>query len=344
MVNTLLKATLADVAPVVIDDGVVATIDYLSQMAAIQVVHKNFELEEWTKICVPSLSIFMSEQDAEVVTSKLLEACMKDYESRKAKPVEDDDEGEDLCDCEFSLAYGGKILLNNTRLHLKRGRRYGLCGPNGCGKSTLMRAIANGQLEGFPGPEELKTVYVEHDLDSSLAETPVVELIVNEPALAGISREHVVEVLSSVGFTDEWRNCPVAALSGGWKMKLALARAMLMKADILLLDEPTNHLDVKNVAWLADYLNSLTQVSCIIVSHDSGFLDNVCTDIVHYENRKLKQYRGNLSKFVEQKPEARVYYELSEAAVKFTFPEPGYLEGVKTKDKALLKVRGEGGL
>ena len=72
--------------------------------------------------------------------------------------VEDDEEGEDLCNCEFSLAYGGKILLNNARLHMKRGQRYGLCGHNGCGKSTLMRAIANDQLEGFPPPTELKTV------------------------------------------------------------------------------------------------------------------------------------------------------------------------------------------
>jgi hypothetical protein len=68
------------------------------------------------------------------------------------------------------------------------------------------------------------------------------------------------------------------------------ARAMLMKADIMLLDEPTNHLDVYNVKWLEDYLNGLSQVTSIIVSHDSGFLDNVCTDIIHYEDRKLRRY------------------------------------------------------
>ena len=66
---------------------------------------------------------------------------------------------------------------------------------------------------------------------------------------------------------------------------------MLMKADIMLLDEPTNHLDVRNVAWLQDYLCSLTNVTSMIVSHDSGFLDTVCTDIIHYEDRKLKRYR-----------------------------------------------------
>eukprot|EP00475_Leptophrys_vorax_P006216 TRINITY_DN13820_c0_g1_i3.p1 TRINITY_DN13820_c0_g1~~TRINITY_DN13820_c0_g1_i3.p1 ORF type:complete len:982 (-),score=143.49 TRINITY_DN13820_c0_g1_i3:995-3877(-) len=342
MVLTILKAALGEVHPaVVVDDGVVATLDFVSAMCAQQVVHKNFEPEDWRKMVAPFLAPFVpAEEDAEKVAAVALERCMADYEARKVKPaVEDDDDGaEELCTCEFSLAYGGKILLNNANLFLKRGRRYGLCGPNGCGKSTLMRAIANGQLEGFPSPDELKTVYVEHDLDASVAEVPVVDLIVNDPALAGIDRAHVVEVLASVGFTPEWQASPVAALSGGWKMKLALARAMLMKADILLLDEPTNHLDVANVAWLAGYLTSLTEVSCIIVSHDSGFLDRVCSDIIHYENRKLKQYRGNLSKFVEQKPEARVYYELAEATTKFTFPEPGFLEGVKTKDKAILKM------
>lgn len=76
----------------------------------------------------------------------------------------------------------------------------------------------------------------------------------------------------------------------------------------------------------------------MLVSHDSGFLDRVCTDIIHYETRKLKRYKGNLSEFVKQKPEARAYYELSAATIKFTFPEPGYLEGVKTKDKGILKM------
>ena len=66
---------------------------------------------------------------------------------------------------------------------------------------------------------------------------------------------------------------------------------MLMKADIMLLDEPTNHLDVKNVAWLEDYLTHLPDVTSMVVSHDSGFLDHVCTGIIHYENRKLKHYK-----------------------------------------------------
>lgn len=121
-------------------------------------------------------------------------------------------------------------------------------------------------------------------------------------------------------------------------MKLALARAMLMKADILLLDEPTNHLDSTNVAWLEEYLTSMPDVSSMIVSHDSGFLDNVCTDIIHYENKKLKHYVGNLSEFVKVRPEAKAYYELGAAAFAFKFPDPGFLDGIKGKTQSVMRV------
>jgi len=87
----------------------------------------------------------MTEDDAIKTCSELLKRCEKDVMPRVIDD-DHDEEGEDLCNCEFSLGYGAKILLNNTRLHLKRGMRYGVCGYNGCGKSTLMRAISNGQV------------------------------------------------------------------------------------------------------------------------------------------------------------------------------------------------------
>ena len=107
--------------------------------------------------------------------------------------------GEDLCECEFSLAYGAKILLNNTKLHLKRGKLYGLCGPNGCGKSTLMRAIAKGHVDGFPPADVLRTVYVEHDIDASQSEMAVVEFVHKDPALQGTSHPEQEQV-AQVGF------------------------------------------------------------------------------------------------------------------------------------------------
>ncbi|WP_289490500.1 ATP-binding cassette domain-containing protein, partial [Klebsiella pneumoniae] len=145
-----------------------------------------------------------------------------------------------------------------------------------------MRAIANGQLDGFPPKSELRTVYVELDIDASVAETPVFVFVVTDSLVKEVlpSRERVVEVLESVGFDAERQALPVASLSGGWKMKLALARAMLMNADIMLLDEPTNHLDVTNVQWLINYLVGLKGVTSVVVSHDSGFLDAVCSSII----------------------------------------------------------------
>jgi elongation factor 3 len=106
-----------------------------------------------------------------------------------------------------------------------------------------------------------------------------------------------------------------------------------------LLFQPTNHLDQFAIKWLTDYIINLTTCTCLLVSHDTKFLDAVCTNIIHYENLKLKSYRGNLSEFVKIKPEAKAYYELSSDFVSFKFPEPGPLEGVKSLTKAVLKTR-----
>jgi len=127
-------------------------------------------------------------------------------------------------------------------------------------------------------------------------------------------------------------------LSGGWRMKLAMARAMLQRADILLLDEPTNHLDVMNVRWVKNYINSLKNVTCIMVSHDSGFLNDCCTDILQIQRLKLRQYRGNLSSFIEANPEAKSYFNIKSSKLKFNFPQPGPIEGIKSRSKALMKM------
>lgn len=310
--------------------------EYITSLACVLINSECFESSEWTACFVPYVQSFLEHGLAENACATFLSKCFQQSKSKNVL-TEDDDEGEDLCNCEFSLAYGGKILLNNTNLWLKRGRRYGLCGPNGVGKSTLMRAIANGQLDGFPPKDVLKTVYVEHDIDGCEAELSVVEFVATDVQIS-VDREEIVSTLSSVGFTTQMQNSSVHSLSGGWKMKLALARAMLMHADIFLLDEPTNHLDVVNVKWLENYLNNLPNVTSMIVSHDAQFLDNVCTDIIHYEVLKLKRYRGNLSEFVKKVPEAQSYYDLSAHQLVFRFPEPGLLEGVKSKGKALLKM------
>eukprot|EP00996_Jenningsia_fusiforme_P006815 NODE_85_length_3392_cov_189.070894_g76_i0.p1 GENE.NODE_85_length_3392_cov_189.070894_g76_i0~~NODE_85_length_3392_cov_189.070894_g76_i0.p1 ORF type:complete len:1061 (-),score=236.14 NODE_85_length_3392_cov_189.070894_g76_i0:161-3343(-) len=301
---------------------------------------KVFDGETWSKVLCPYLTNYVNAKEAEALSQQFFKKCGPT--ALEEEEEEEDEEGEDLCNSEFSLAYGSKILLNTAKLHLKRGRRYGLCGGNDVGKSTLMRSIAGGQLEGFPDADTLRSVYVEPDIPAALADLSVIEFVFADPKLAHESRDEVTRVLKSVDFSDEMIVGPVTALSGGWRMKLALSRAMLAKADILMLDEPTNHLDVKNVAWLQKYLISLDRVTTIAVSHDSRFLDEVCTDIIHFENKKLRRYKGNLSHFVKLKPEAKSYYELSSSKLVFKFPEPGYLEGVKSRSKVILKASGVG--
>lgn len=299
---------------------------------------KEADSISWTTALKPYFAAIVGDNDAQGIVDALRKRVSPGAEAEDAEEA-DDEEGEDLCNCTFNLAYGAKILLNQTHLRLKRGQRYGLCGPNGSGKSTLMRAINNEQVEGFPKKSEVKTVFVEHDLDSADTELTTIDWTMKKLAEVGIdtSQTDVERQLGEFGFTPEMTSNLITALSGGWKMKLALARAVFEKPDILLLDEPTNHLDVKNVKWLEDYLMS-SPCTSIIVSHDTGFLNNVCQHIINYERFKLKRYRGNLKEFVKKCPSAKSYFELGASEIEFKFPEPGFLEGVKTKAKAIIRV------
>ncbi|KAK0492207.1 P-loop containing nucleoside triphosphate hydrolase protein [Armillaria luteobubalina] len=310
---------------------------YASNLATDLVIAKNFDVPQWETLA-PYLAFVSATPDSVIVTREwVVKSATEDVDDGEVP--EDEEEGEDLCNCQFSLAYGAKILLNTATLRLKRGHRYGLCGKNGTGKSTLMRAITNGQVEGFPSPDEVRTFYVEHDIDGSEEDTSVLQFILSDKRILATEAD-VIETLASVGFSDERQAQAIGSLSGGWKMKLALARAMLFRADILLLDEPTNHLDVVNVAWLENYLTNLKTCTSIIVSHDSSFLNNTITDVLHLNRFKLRRYRGNLEKFVAQVPEAKSYYTLEAAEdYKFKLPDPPLLEGVKTKEKSLLKMR-----
>jgi elongation factor 3 len=311
---------------------------YIAAIAGQLVDEKESEPIVWVENVKPYLAIVTGIDNSEALVEALRKKTLPSA-GDAAETEADEEEGEDLCNCTFSLAYGAKILLNQTHLRLKRGQRYGLCGPNGSGKSTLMRAINNEQVEGFPKQSEVKTVFVEHDLDSADTEMTTIDWTMKklEEAKVDVSREDVEKRLNEFGFTDQMVKGEITALSGGWKMKLALCRAVFEAPDILLLDEPTNHLDVKNVKWLEDYLCN-SPCTSIIVSHDSSFLDNVCQHIVHYERFKLKRYRGNLKEFVKRNPAAKSYYELSDSEMEFSFPEPGFLEGVKTKAKAILRA------
>jgi len=324
------------------EGGLAAVIQHASIIATTMMDLRYMEDLQWTKQVAPLFLGYFDKATAEANTEKV----RAEAESMLVIPEEeeDDDDAEELCNCTFTLAYGTKILLHNTKMKLKRGKRYGLLGPNDCGKTTLMRAIANNQVEGFPDSSEVRTVFVEADIQGEQSHLSCVEYVFADPKIQaiGIQMDEVRSVLASVGFTEDGKAKPdhaVSTLSGGWRMKLALARAMLQKADILLLDEPTNHLDVINVAWVKKYLNSLTNVTSIIVSHDSGLLNDCCTNIMSFDNLKLNSFKGNLDEYVKEHPSARAYFTLkADKENKFKFPQPGPIEGVKSKGKALMKI------
>jgi elongation factor 3 len=321
-----------------IDDRFIPVVNYIGAIGGQLIDEKDFEGFNWQANAGPFMAVLVGDDESkdltEALRNKSLPAAMQ------ALAVEpDEEEGIDLCNCTFNLAYGAKILLNQTHLRLKRGQRYGLLGPNGSGKTTLMRAINNEQVEGFPKQNEVKTVYVEHDLDSADTEQTVLAWTQKKLESVGINKpeEEIKATLNEFGFTNDMYNGAITSLSGGWKMKLALARAVFEEPDILLLDEPTNHLDVKNVKWLEDYLTN-SPCTSIVISHDSKFLNNIIQHVIHYERFKLKRYRGNLDEFVKRLPSAKSYHDIADSEMEFKFPEPGFLEGVKTKAKAILRA------
>lgn len=233
-----LSASLPD-APVIAH-----AIEYQANIIADLVEIRRFDAPVWEG---KGLGLFMKlhlGSEAGAAATQAIRQAFLDIDKAKFAPAEADDgsEGELLCDIQFSLAYGGLLLLNHTNLKLRRGRRYGICAANGAGKSTLMKAIRDQKVEGFPSQDELRCIMVEHALQGEDTSIPILDFICSDPKLAQKTRKEIADMLLTVGFSEEKQRDPVASLSGGWKMKLELARAMLVGADILLLDEPTNHL------------------------------------------------------------------------------------------------------
>ena len=323
-----------------------------------------FEYNIWSELFSKYLNNISENSDI----CKFVYDSFKTVNESKDERFVDNEEGADLYKGEFSLAYGALTLLNNTYIHLKKNRFYGLLGPNNCGKTTLMRAIANEQVEGFPKRDELKTVFVEHEIqEREVGEDdkgyPIfnidlcgIDWVVDccnevykmEPK---VQREDVERVMEEIGFGNSKKDLGkdraadaamgVTTYSGGWKMKMQLCAATLMNADILMLDEPTGHLDVKNIAWIKGWLNNFRKGggSIICTSHDSSFLNEMCSHIIDFQNRKLVMFRSKdgevLKQFVEKFPEKKGYFELKNDVMKFEFPDPGRLEG----SKCILKMK-----
>jgi len=317
----------------------------VTSMVTSLVESSSLEADKWNELLMPFLAYLVEDKGkAQGVVDLVREEATKLVDAADAQAEEvDEDPAEDLCNCLFSLAYGNKVLLRKTKLRLKRGHKYGLIGKNDSGKTSLMRAIADHRVEGFPDEDTLRTVFVETDIKVELADLTVIEYMEQDTLLQkmNLTRERFLEALESAGFNEKSpaniTTC-VGKLSGGWRMKLALARAMLLNADILLLDEPTNHLDSYNVKWVENYLMGLKNVTCVMVSHDSGFLNRCCGYIVQIENFRLSLHKGNLEAFVAKRPDAKAFFELKTNKFAFKFPPPSRLQGINSKGKAIMKM------
>ncbi len=234
---------------------------------------------------------------------------------------------------QLSLMRGTKPLFEAADLTLNPGENVGLIGSNGSGKSTLF-AMLRDELHPDQGsldfPHSWRVAHVAQEtpaLDRAAVEYAIdgdTRLRKLEAELAAIEgseadgqrigelhalladagaytvRSRAEQLLSGLGFTQAQMHMPVSGFSGGWRMRLNLAQALICPSDLLLLDEPTNHLDLDAILWLEDWLKRYPG-TLIIISHDRDFLDGVTNVIVHIDERKLKRYAGNYSAFERQR-------------------------------------------
>lgn len=312
-------------------------VSYVAYLCASLTLVNDFTQESWNDVTT-QFELYLG--DSGVKLGEQLKQMCNDM-VKQVEKIEDDDNDEVLCDCQFTLAYGTKTLLHNTRMKLKRGHKYGLIGAINSGKSTFLKSMANGSLEGFPDPTVLKTVYVQADILGELSHLSCLDYVMQDEQIIGLTKEDVLSALNDMGFNETSPakpSHPVHTFSGGYRIKMAMVQAMLKKPDILLLDEPVKHLDVLNIAWVKQYVSSLKNVTCIMVSKNRGFLNECCTDIINIDHLKLFQHRGNLASFLKQNPDYEKYYKLDECDMKFKFPPVVQVEGVKSKGRALMKM------
>jgi len=235
----------------------------------------------------------------------------------------------------FSMSLLGHELISDTMLELSYGRRYGLIGLNGSGKSTLLTVISHREI---PIPAHISVFHLEHEVSASektaleavvesMEETKA-ELEAEAELIAGNddpeSQERVNDIyneldeldadtaltragkiLHGLGFSKAMQAKQCKDFSGGWRMRIALAKALFARPTMLLLDEPTNHLDLEACVWLEEWLKKYNKI-LVMISHSQDFLNGVCTNIIHLQNGRLSYYTGNYDTYVQARAEKEV--------------------------------------
>ncbi|CAL2037624.1 unnamed protein product [Caenorhabditis brenneri] len=231
----------------------------------------------------------------------------------------------------LTITFHGREIVVDTKLELNRGRRYGLIGLNGSGKSTVLQAIYNKEM---PIPENVDMYLVSREMPAS--EMTALQAVVDVDSvrkdlehlaeqLAGetdeesqeklmdvyerldemdaeLAEKKAAEILHGLGFTKTMQMKKCKDFSGGWRMRIALARALYLKPSVLLLDEPTNHLDLEACVWLEEELSQYKR-TLLVVSHSQDFMNGVCTNIIHLFQKQLVYYGGNYDQFVKTRLE-----------------------------------------
>lgn len=230
-----------------------------------------------------------------------------------------------------SLLFHGKVLIQDSTLELNYGRRYGLLGENGCGKSTFLKALATRE---YPIPEHIDIYlldepaepteysaleYVVREAQNELKRCEdLVEKIIIEDGPESELLEPLYErmdsldpdtfesraavILIGLGFNSKTILKRTKDMSGGWKMRVALAKALFVKPTLLLLDDPTAHLDLEACVWLEEYLKRFDR-TLVLVSHSQDFLNGVCTNMLDMRQQKLMQYGGNYDSYIKTRSE-----------------------------------------
>ncbi|TEB32068.1 P-loop containing nucleoside triphosphate hydrolase protein [Coprinellus micaceus] len=246
-----------------------------------------------------------------------------------------DVKGRDIKMDAYTLSFHGRLLIEGAEVSLNYGNRYGLLGENGSGKSTFLQSLAERDIEipehidiyivrGEAEPANINAVdfivasarekvakleaYIEElsiadDVDEVALDTAYEQLEELDPATF---EAKAGSILHGLGFSQQMMKRPTKDMSGGWRMRVALARALFIKPHLLLLDEPTNHLDLGAVVWLEAYLSTYNHI-LVITSHSQDFMDSVCTHVMDLTTKKkLVYYSGNYSTYVKTKQENEV--------------------------------------